>query len=149
LYQKSGISLASTKKGALTEYFKTIYINLIKNKNSYYFNRYAKIYGERIVKKLTLNMDEREIQNMLFHHRHIVVPSQDFEEINLTESEIKNLAKAVKTPKKGLNLSESARTEVVNAFKQFREDVKANRTATKKPTATKKAVNKRVIAKKK
>ena len=79
----------------------------------------------------------------------ILIIPEDFQEINLTESEIKNLAKAVKTPKKGLKLSESERTEVANVFKQYREDVKAIRTATKKPTATKKVVSKRVVAKKK
>ena len=149
MYKKVGISLATSKKGALTEYLKTMYINLIKNKDTYSIKKYEETYGKKIT-RYGFSMSERDLSLMLSNlHPHIVIPSQDFKAIKLSESEIKNLAKAVKTPKKGLKLSESARTEVANAFKQYREDVKAIRSATNKPTATKKAVSKRVITKKK
>jgi len=112
-YKKAGSYVSTTKKGALTEYFKYMYIGVIKNKDPYSIKRYEKIYGS-IITRMNLNLDRLDFNKLFFHHHHIVVPANDLKPIILTDSEINNLAKAIK-----------------------------------KPTATKKVVSKRVVAKKK
>lgn len=122
-YSKAGISRATSKKRALTEYFKTLYIDLIKDKNAYYIKRYAKIYP-RIIGRTALSMSEKDLK-MFLSYNHIVIPVKDFTPISLSLSEVNNLAKSIKKPKNQLKLSEDSQTKVREAFQQFRSDVKA------------------------
>ena len=160
MYIKAGSGVATSKKGALTDYFKYMYLGVVKRKDANSIKRYTKIYGN-IITRMNFNMDRTDLLRLMSNlHPHIVVPANDFKPISLTESEINNLAKAVKRPIKS-KLSEDTQEKVRKIFQEFREDVKANRTATNKPTATKKrtainkptatkkVVSKRVVAKKK
>ena len=98
-YKIVGTALGTSKKSALTDYFKSMYRTIIINKEEYYIRKYTKIYGNKIT-RYGFNLNERDFNNLFFQHPHIVLLAKDFKPMMLNELELKQLEKAIKKPTK-------------------------------------------------
>jgi hypothetical protein len=142
--------LASSKKQAYLIHLKNVKIVLDKNdKSSLSFKKYKDIYGSLITYPSTT---EEKLNSI--HNRIVVIARDELSTSNgFYESTYKKFINDSKKPNSNDKLT--TRQAIVKAFKEYGQDVKAlekmkkMRTATRKPTAKKKVVRKRVVAKKK